>query len=125
VSRSVLERGGVAGEGFVKNWTLESSRQMIPDVRARTERAVAEVERLETERDALRPGAERAELDERIERVVQRWAREMEALGADVKGLWLVDFDSGAGYYCWQWPEEELAFFHTYEEGFAGRARIQ
>ena len=52
-------------------------------------------------------------------------AREMEVLGADVKGLWLVDFDSGAGYYCWQWPEQELAFFHTYDEGFAGRTRIQ
>ena len=45
------------------------------------------------------------------------------ALGADVKGLWLVDFDTGAGYYCWKWPEEELAYFHGYEEGFAGRAR--
>ena len=109
----------------MKNWTLEASRQMIPDVRARTERAVSEVERLEAERDALRPGPERAAFDERIQAVVQRWAREIEALGADAKGLWLVDFDSGAGYYCWQWPEPELAFFHGYEEGFAGRARIQ
>jgi hypothetical protein len=109
----------------MKNWTLDAARQMVPDVRARTERAVAEVERLEGERDGLRPGPERAELDEQIQQVVQRWAREMEALGADVKGLWLVDFDSGAGYYCWTWPEQELAFFHTYEEGFGGRTRIQ
>jgi hypothetical protein len=49
----------------------------------------------------------------------------MEALGLEVKGLWLVDFDNGSGCYCWQWPEEELAFFHGYEEGFAGRTRIQ
>ncbi len=109
----------------MKNWTLAAARQVIPDVRLRTARAVTEVERLEAERDALRPGPERAASDERIEAEVQRWAREMEALGADVKGLWLVDFDSGAGYYCWQWPEQELAFFHTYEEGFGGRARIQ
>jgi hypothetical protein len=98
---------------------------MIPHVRSRTARAVEEVERLEAERDALRPGAERAEAEERVQEAVQRWAREMDALGAEVKGLWLVDFDSGAGYYCWTWPEEELAFFHTYEEGFGGRARIQ
>jgi hypothetical protein len=108
-----------------KSWTLAAARALIPDVRERTERAVAEVARLEAERDALRPGPSRAEIDERIQESVQRWAREMEALGADVKGLWLVDFDSGAGYYCWQWPEEELAYFHTYEEGFGGRARIQ
>ena len=49
----------------------------------------------------------------------------MEALGLDVKGLWLVDFDNGSGYYCWRWPETELAYFHGYEEGFAGRVRIQ
>jgi hypothetical protein len=108
-----------------KSWSLEAARAMIPDVRARTERAVAEVAQLEAERDALRPGPARAELEERIQEVVLRWSREMEALGADVKGLWLVDFDSGAGYYCWTWPEPDLAFFHTYEEGFAGRARIQ
>jgi hypothetical protein len=56
----------------MKSWTLESARQMVPDVRARTERAVAEVERLEAGRDALRPGPERAAFDARIEAEVQR-----------------------------------------------------
>ena len=37
-------------------------------------------------------------------------------LGIDVKGLWLIDFDNGSGYYCWHYPEEGLQFFHTYEE---------
>ena len=36
-----------------------------------------------------------------------------------------VDFDSGAGYWCWRWPEESLDYFHDYETGFAGRVRIQ
>ena len=49
----------------------------------------------------------------------------MEALGVEVKGLWRVDFDNGSGYYCWQWPEEQLEYFHDYEEGFEGRSRIQ
>jgi hypothetical protein len=98
---------------------------MFPDVRERTERAVRETESLTAERDALAAGApEREEIDERIGQVVQRWAREMEALGLDVKGLWLVDFDSGGGYYCWKWPEERLEYFHGYQEGFAGRVRI-
>ena len=42
-----------------------------------------------------------------------------------MKGLWLVDFDNGNGYYCWRWPEPELAYFHGYDEGFDGRVRIQ
>jgi hypothetical protein len=49
----------------------------------------------------------------------------MEALGVEVKGPWLVDFDNGEGYYCWRWPEEELCWFHGYEDGVAGRIRIQ
>jgi hypothetical protein len=53
-----------------------------------------------------------------------RWSREQEALGVETKGLWLVDFDSGSGYFCWQWPEERLEFYHGYEDGFAGRRRI-
>jgi hypothetical protein len=106
-------------------WTLEAARELLPDVRARTARAVGEAEALVAER-ALHAAdsPERAALEERIEAVVARWAREMEALGLEVKGLWLVDFDSGSGYYCWQWPEERLEYYHGYEEGFAGRARI-
>jgi hypothetical protein len=107
-------------------WTLEAARVLLPDVRERTARAVAEAEALAEERalHAENAPGQRA-LGERIEAVVLRWAREMEALGLEVKGLWLVDFDSGAGYFCWQWPEERLEFFHGYDEGFGGRARIQ
>ena len=109
-----------------REWTLEAARALLPDVRARTERAVAEAEALAQEQALCDPGSARQqELAERIEAVVMRWAREMEALGLEAKGLWLVDFDSGSGYFCWQWPEERLEFYHGYEEGFAGRARIQ
>ena len=107
-------------------WTLEGARGMLPEVRERTARAVEETEQLSAARDAApMESAERAAIEERLQEVVGRWVREMDALGLEVKGLWLVDFDSGAGYYCWRWPEERLEFFHGYEEGFAGRSRIQ
>ncbi len=112
--------------GGPKQWTLEAARQMLGDVRSRTERAVQATERLSQQREALTAGSrERLAVEEELQAQVSRWAREMEALGLEVKGLWLVDFDSGAGYYCWRWPELELDFFHGYEEGFAGRTRIQ
>jgi hypothetical protein len=46
-------------------------------------------------------------------------------MGIEVKGLWLIDFDNGSGYYCWRYPEESLQFYHSYEDGFRGRMRIQ
>jgi hypothetical protein len=108
-----------------RRWTLEAARELIPDVRARTSRAVEEAQALDEERALHDAGSrERVELEQRIQEVVARWTREMEALGLEVKGLWLVDFDSGSGCYCWQWPEERLEYYHGYEAGFAGRGRI-
>jgi len=99
---------------------------MLPDVIARTREAVELVEPLMARREGLEEGsAEDAQLEAEIEAGVSRWVREMEALGVEVKGPWLVDFDSGAGYFCWRWPERELVYFHGYDEGFAGRIRIQ
>jgi hypothetical protein len=109
-----------------RRWTLEAARAILPDVRARTAEAVAEVDSLTARRDAAPVDSpQRGELEQQLSRVVSRWVRAMEALGVDVKGAWLVDFDSGSGCFCWRWPEQEIAFFHGYDEGFAGRARIQ
>ena len=51
-------------------------------------------------------------------------APEVTTLGVEIKGLWLVDFDNGSGYYCWQHPEPSLSHYHGYEDGFAGRMKI-
>jgi hypothetical protein len=109
-----------------RRWTLEAARALAPDLRARTERAHEECQALLAERALLAPDSpEIRALDARVTAVLERWAREMEALGVEVKGPWLVDFDTGSGYYCWKWPETSVDFFHGYEEGFAGRKRIQ
>jgi hypothetical protein len=109
-----------------RRWTLDAAREILPDVRARTERAAKETEALAAEQERHAPGTPaRRDAERRAGAALSRWVREMEALGLEVKGLWLVDFDTGAGYYCWRWPEEELTHFHGYEEGFAGRVPIQ
>jgi hypothetical protein len=71
------------------------------------------------------PSVELVELEAKLRTVVSRWIRQMEALGVAVKGLWLVDFDNGSGYYCWRWPEERLEWYHGYDEEHAERIRIQ
>ena len=109
-----------------RRWTLSGACEIFPEMRERTARAVESAEALVSEREEFpEDSTRREELAGRIQAGVSRWVREMEALGLEVKGVWLVDFDTGGGCYCWKWPEESLDYFHTYEEGFAGRSRIQ
>ena len=91
----------------------DEAKALLPRVRELTEAAVGRYGQLTGDMEV-----ERREL-------VSGWAQELTNLGLEIKGLWLVDFDSGAGYYCWKYPEKDLAHFHSYEEGFGGRVPLQ
>ena len=107
-----------------KTFTFDEARTLLPAVREKTRRALEALGGLEAVSDedaeTIRSRTERT-----VEGILNGWREEVEALGIEVKGPWLVDFDSGAGYYCWKWPEESLEFFHGYDEGFAGRVPLQ
>jgi hypothetical protein len=109
-------------------FTFEEARKVLPRVREYTRESIekigaahAEVEVSDAEDE---DEAERA-FETTAAEILGEWADKVRALGIEVKGPWLVDFDSGSGYFCWKWPEDSLEFFHGYEEGFAGRVRIQ
>jgi hypothetical protein len=106
-------------------FSYDEALATFPAVRDLTAAAVRQVEAL-TSRLGSREemDSQRDELEEARERIVSAWAREISSLGCEVKGVWLVDWDSGDGYYCWRFPEQAIGFFHTYDEGFAGRIPI-
>jgi regulator of sirC expression with transglutaminase-like and TPR domain len=121
---AVVRNRAVSGEGTgaasepheeKKIFTLAQAREMLPRVRQITSEAVARYDSL----------GEDPETEEERQELVREWVRQLSTLGVEIKGLWLVDFDSGAGYYCWKYPELSLDFFHGYEEGFAGRLPLQ
>ncbi|MDQ2970044.1 MAG: tetratricopeptide repeat protein [Acidobacteriota bacterium] len=97
-------------------FTFEEACLLLPKVQEITSEAVLRYARM---------GEAGGESENERQGIVREWAREILALGAVIKGLWLVDFDSGAGYYCWKYPEPSLEYFHGYEEGFAGRLPLQ
>jgi hypothetical protein len=99
-------------------FSYDEAAGLLPEVRLATEEAYRRVEQLTTGSGG--PAAQ-TEANE----VVQAWAQGLLARGLEIKGPWLVDFDNGSGYYCWRYPEARLAFYHSYEEGFGGRMRIQ
>ncbi len=98
----------------------------FPKVSTYTEMAVRQIEALMNQfqsREEME--RKRAELESAHQQIVETWQQAIHDLGCETKGLWLVDWDSGDGYYCWRYPEPHLGFFHSYEEGFAGRVPIQ
>jgi hypothetical protein len=108
-----------------RTFTLETAQRLLPSVKLLTVEAVREAEVLAGE---LRRHGEadprHQELSERLSEVVSRWAEKVRELELEPKGLWLVDFDNGEGYYCWQYPEDGITHFHGYDDGFAGRMKI-
>ncbi len=108
-----------------KIFTFEEARKLIPAVRKRTQQAMEAIEEVGALEEDEEPTADQVPRDDASLAILLAWARDMEKLGLEVKGPWLVDFDSGGGYYCWRWPEQSLEFFHGYEEGFSGRVRLQ
>jgi hypothetical protein len=110
-----MSQGDLTGK---RTFSYGEARALLPRVRALTDAAYQKVQAIEA---ASSPQSAQSEVD----RAVSEWARAVMDLGLEVKGLWLVDFDNGTGYYCWRYPEDDLLFFHSYEEGFRGRMRIQ
>jgi hypothetical protein len=96
-----------------KIFSYEEASALMPLVRELTADAVERVDALDVE------------APEEYQRIVAAWAADVMRLGIEVKGLWLIDFDNGSGYYCWKWPEPSLQFFHGYDEGFGGRVKLQ
>jgi len=107
-------------------FSLAEASALLPQVKHLTADAVRRAEALAAQlRGLVEDNPEHSILSQALRDVVSGWAAEVQALGLQAKGLWLVDFDNGEGYYCWSYPEPAITHYHGYDEGFAGRISIQ
>ncbi len=106
-----------------KTFTYAEAQALLPEVRTLTEEACTTLEQVRAA--MIEQGASEEKIRKQIDLIAAVWARALVSRGLEVKGLWLVDFDNGSGYYCWRHPETSLQYFHSYEDGFRGRVSIQ
>jgi hypothetical protein len=107
-------------------FTLSEAEALFPLVRRITQEAFNELEPVRRNLEAFIPTNPLIrDVEKQYEAIVKRWVAKMERLGLVVKGLWLVDFDTGDGYLCWKFPELKLAYYHGYHEGYAGRRPLR
>ena len=108
-----------------RRFTLTEARKMLPTVQEITAEAARDAEALAAAIDEIdEDDPERGILGAELKLIVDDWAARIRDMGLEAKGPWLVDFDNGNGYYCWQHPEPSLLHYHGYEDGFAGRMKI-
>lgn len=107
-------------------FTLSEAEALFPLVRRITQAAYNELEPVRRNLEAFVPTNPLIrDVEKQYEAIVKRWVAKMERLGLVVKGLWLVDFDTGDGYLCWKFPELKLGYYHGYNEGYAGRRPLR
>ena len=107
-------------------FTLVEAEALFPLVRRITQAAYQELEPVRRALESMVPTNPMIQdVERQYEAVVKRWVGKMERLGLVVKGLWLVDFDTGDGYLCWKFPELRIGYYHSYHEGYAARVPLR
>lgn len=104
-------------------FSLEEARSILPVVRRITAEFSAKVELLIARLETLQLNQTDTicALEKQVNDLIQSWNDKIRKLGADPRGLWVVDFNSGEGYYCWKHPEIDILYWHSYEDGYSGR----
>jgi len=109
-----------------KIWTLEEALEAFPKIKRITEDFYEQTYTIsKLLSDNIYPENEMEKMEDKVQELIRIWSFTMQEMEIDVKGIWLVDFDNGEGYYCWKIGEEDLLYEHSYEEGFAGRKLIK
>ncbi len=108
-----------------RRFTLSEAEKLLPLIRKFTREAVGRFLLLEQKLKASQADPIKVKTIElEVGTLLDQWAEKITKLGCEAKGIWLVDFDNGEGYYCWRYDEETIGYFHSYQEGFTGRTPI-
>ncbi|MBX7231987.1 MAG: DUF2203 family protein [Bdellovibrionales bacterium] len=107
-------------------FSFSQAQQVLPIIRRITGRFFEPVENLihQLERSKDSPAVNLRDLEAKLDSLILEWHRKVIKLGGQPKGLWMVDFNSGDGYYSWSYPEMELEYWRKHNTRFEERGKI-
>ncbi len=110
----------------VRVFTLEQAQELLPVIvkitRSYSDQVKALVERIENQSEANKDTNWR--LEQEINTLIDTWKSKMNRLGVTPRGLWIGDFPTNSGFYCWKFPEEKITYWHSKDDGFSKRRSI-
>lgn len=95
-------------------FTAEKAEELLPVVQRITNHAASRAHDI-NEQLRWTPPSEPlyARLKSEFDLIVRRWAIKIFQIGCKPRGMWLVDFDAGDGWFSWRHGDEALNFFHS------------
>lgn len=113
----------ISREGAYTTFSKEGARALLPIIKKITSQYASRVDRIlqQLESIDLKQTTVIEKLEAQANELIFQWHSKVERLGAKPKGLWYVDFDFGDGCLCWKYPEQDLFYWHSHEDGFTGR----
>lgn len=95
-----------------KLFNLQEAQGLMPLVKKITQSHVEEASPIQARLDTLLSNdPRRAALERLFETHIEQWRGKIERLGATTTGLWIVEFDVGAGVLSWRYPELRIGHF--------------
>ncbi len=107
-------------------FSFAEASAVLPVIQRLTKQYSERVQSMIKEIESLLPESTRAAgLEAQADRLIQDWQAKVQKLGGLPKGMWIVDFDSGDGYFCWKFPEKSIQHWHHYRDGFTKRVLLR
>ncbi|MCB1197844.1 MAG: DUF2203 family protein [Bdellovibrionota bacterium] len=107
-----------------KKFTLAGARQFISRIEGITFVAFARAQPLFEELKKPEGIRDKKEVTQELHEIVTLWSEQIMYFGAMTRGLWMVDFDTGEGFYTWVYGEADITSYRTYDQSFEQRTPI-
>ena len=119
--------GGIVELNVSGVMSITEVNQRIQIVLRFTKPLSQKVEQLINQLEAFGPEQRQKtdQIESEVEALIESWNAKVRKMGGIPKGMWLVDFDCGDGYFCWKYPEPEVLHWHEYKSGFPGRISLE
>ena len=108
-----------------KLFTLAEAKLLFPLLYKLTKQYYDKLQPVQQRMDQmLSNDPRRGIIEHDYQQVVGQWKAKVEKLGAQVNGLWVIEFDMGEGYLSWRYPELSLVFFRPQGANFIQRVTL-